>query len=417
MPKKPTKRGFKVWCMCDSHNGFTCSFQVYLGATAGSVEKDLGIRATLDMTRDVFGKGFHIYCDNFFACPQLAAHLEREKTYVIGTVKKGRAGMPEFNPNQINDLEKGEDVSSIEFITIEIPAVVPPPSDVLTSTVPPPSGVPTGTVPPPSDVPTSTVPPPSDVPTGTPSGVSTGTVPPPSGVSTSTVPPPSDVPTGTVPPLSSVPPSIVSPPNVDSRYPVHCFCWKDKKPVYFINNITSPWEITTVVRKQKDGSNKAYPCPHAVDFYNKYMGGVDLADAMCRVYSCSRKSKGKWYMRLFWFLVDTCVVNAYVLECESPNRPAATNKYTKGYRTQLKFILELARQLKQQYSPHQQADSLYPGSSKERSVTVSMFLVNTPHNSNVRCALTAGGPVLGVLSVGFHCVLFHALDTTTLVCK
>ena len=271
------------------------------------------------MTRDVFGKGFHIYCDNFFACPQLAARLEREKTYVIGTVKKGRAGMPEFNPNQINDLEKGEDVSSIEFITIEIPAVVPPPS-----------GVPTGTVPPPSDVPTDTV------------------------------PPPSDVPTGTVPPLSSVPPSTVSPPSVDSRYTVHCFCWKDKKPVYFINNSTSPWEVTTVVRKQKDGSNKTYPCPHAVDLYNKYMGDVDLADAMRRVYSCSRKSKGKWYMRLFWLLVDTCVVNAYVLECESPNRPAATNKYTKGYRTQLKFILELARQLKQQYSPHQQADSLYP---------------------------------------------------------
>ena len=68
MPKKPIKRGFKVWCRCDSHNGFTCSFQVYLGAT-DSVEKDLGIRATLDVTRDVFNKGFHIYCDNFLPVP------------------------------------------------------------------------------------------------------------------------------------------------------------------------------------------------------------------------------------------------------------------------------------------------------------------------------------------------------------
>ena len=114
-----------------------------------------------------------------------------------------------------------------------------------------------------------------------------------------------------------------------------------------MNNITDPWEVTTVVRKQKDGSNKTYPCPMAVDLYNKYMGGVDLADAMRRVYSCSRKSKGKWYMRLFWFLVDTSVVNAYILECESPNRPAATSRSTKGYRTQLKFILELARELKE----------------------------------------------------------------------
>ena len=29
MPKKPIKRGFKVWCRCDSKNGYTCSFQVY----------------------------------------------------------------------------------------------------------------------------------------------------------------------------------------------------------------------------------------------------------------------------------------------------------------------------------------------------------------------------------------------------
>ena len=24
MPLKPIKRGFKVWCRCDSHNEFTC---------------------------------------------------------------------------------------------------------------------------------------------------------------------------------------------------------------------------------------------------------------------------------------------------------------------------------------------------------------------------------------------------------
>ena len=85
--KTPTKRGFKVWCLCDSHNGYTCTFDVYLGATAGSVKKDLGIRATLDMTKDVFGKGFHIYCDNIFACPKLAARLEKEKTYVTESWK------------------------------------------------------------------------------------------------------------------------------------------------------------------------------------------------------------------------------------------------------------------------------------------------------------------------------------------
>ena len=34
--------------------------------------------------------------------------------------------MPEFNDAQINALEKGEDISSVEYITVELPSVVPP---------------------------------------------------------------------------------------------------------------------------------------------------------------------------------------------------------------------------------------------------------------------------------------------------
>ena len=28
---KPTKWGFKLWCLCDSHNAYTVSFSVYRG--------------------------------------------------------------------------------------------------------------------------------------------------------------------------------------------------------------------------------------------------------------------------------------------------------------------------------------------------------------------------------------------------
>ena len=35
VPNKPTKRDnrYKIWCRCDSTNGFTCCFQVYAGKT------------------------------------------------------------------------------------------------------------------------------------------------------------------------------------------------------------------------------------------------------------------------------------------------------------------------------------------------------------------------------------------------
>ena len=44
-------------------------------------------------------------------------------------------------------------------------------------------------------------------------------------------------------------------------------------------------------------------CPACVKGYNINMGGVDLSDQKRKTLSCSRKSI-KWYMRLFWFVVD-----------------------------------------------------------------------------------------------------------------
>ena len=43
--------------------------------------------------------------------------------------------------------------------------------------------------------------------------------------------------------------------------------------------------MSTVDRKQKDGTSNTYPCPRAVNLYNKYMGGVDMADVMRRLYT------------------------------------------------------------------------------------------------------------------------------------
>ena len=116
----------------------------------------------------------------------------------------------------------------------------------------------------------------------------------------------------------------------------------------FVNNGTNPREVTTIVRKQKDGSSKSYPCPQSVDLY-KYMGGIDMADAMRRVHSCSRKSKHKWYVRLFSFLADTSVVNVYIIEGKSPNHQLSGSR-RKVHQSQLDFVLELGQQLVESHS-------------------------------------------------------------------
>ena len=89
------------------------------------------------------------------------------------------------------------------------------------------------------------------------------------------------------------------------------------------------------MRKNKDGSRTAVSCPLPVKIYNEKMGGVDLADCRRQVYSCSRKSK-KWWHRLFYFFLDVGVVNAHILETESPHS---------AHRSHKDFRIELAREM------------------------------------------------------------------------
>ena len=42
LPKKPIKRGIKVWVRGDSHNGYICDYQVYTGKDGDTATSDLG---------------------------------------------------------------------------------------------------------------------------------------------------------------------------------------------------------------------------------------------------------------------------------------------------------------------------------------------------------------------------------------
>ena len=81
---------------------------------------------------------------------------------------------------------------------------------------------------------------------------------------------------------------------------VHCFVGQDKKPVAFVNTISDSCDFAVVRRKQSDGSTTEVRCPSAVVLYNNNMGGIDLAVQKRKMYSASRKSKVKWYMRLLY---------------------------------------------------------------------------------------------------------------------
>ena len=112
--------------------------------------------------------------------------------------------------------------------------------------------------------------------------------------------------------------------------------WQDRKMVTVISTATDPTQVTTVMRRQHDGSQTPVPCPMSACKYNEKMGAVDTGDQLRGYYRCRTKFR-KFYMYIFSFLFDVVVTNSYILyKHHSPNPTLKTMK---------DFRLQLAREL------------------------------------------------------------------------
>ena len=94
MPKKPTKRGFKVWVRADSTNGYISQFEVYTGRQGSNTEVGLGGNVVTRLTRDLVGKYYHVFVDNFFSSIALFHRLLDDDIYATGTLRSNRRMFP-----------------------------------------------------------------------------------------------------------------------------------------------------------------------------------------------------------------------------------------------------------------------------------------------------------------------------------
>ena len=85
VPKKPVKRGFKVWVRADAVNGYVSEFDIYTGKVPGEREFGLGGNVAKRLTRNITGPRHVIYCDNFFTSATLFDDLLNDKIYACGT--------------------------------------------------------------------------------------------------------------------------------------------------------------------------------------------------------------------------------------------------------------------------------------------------------------------------------------------
>ena len=88
---------------------------------------------------------------------------------------------------------------------------------------------------------------------------------------------------------------------------------KRKKPLFMVSTEASASLVTV---EPPNAHNSPAQKPSVVDLYNHNMNGVDIADQHSVYYTFQRKTR-KWWRKVFFWLVETTVVNSYVLYKES----------------------------------------------------------------------------------------------------
>ena len=95
--------------------------------------------------------------------------------------------------------------------------------------------------------------------------------------------------------------------------PLNVVRWFDNKVVSLVSTYAAITPERTARRwDKKAGQYVDIPQPDIIGIYNKHMGGVDLLDMLVALYRTGLRSK-KWYLRIYFHLLDMCVVQAWLM--------------------------------------------------------------------------------------------------------
>ena len=91
--------------------------------------------------------------------------------------------------------------------------------------------------------------------------------------------------------------------------------WMDNRSVLFLSSaLEGMIDILSVQRREK-GSEimSSVPFTNVVKLYNSGMSGVELMDQRTAAYCLDRKSSVRFYLRIFFDLVDNACFNSYLI--------------------------------------------------------------------------------------------------------
>ena len=100
--------------------------------------------------------------------------------------------------------------------------------------------------------------------------------------------------------------------------------------------------VEEIMKRPKGAKEKkSTPCPSMIVDYNQNMGGVDLMDQYLSYYYLTTKRSLKWWKKVFWRLIDICVLNSWVIYPSNfPDSTVNTHKLPR-----LKLIEEFVQPL------------------------------------------------------------------------
>ena len=94
-PDKPKKYGMKAYMLCDATNGYICKFQLYTGKTNNKPsEAGIIFDLVMDLLKEYYGKGHHVFMDNYYTSPRLFVNLAAVGISATGTCRVNRKGLP-----------------------------------------------------------------------------------------------------------------------------------------------------------------------------------------------------------------------------------------------------------------------------------------------------------------------------------
>lgn len=89
--------------------------------------------------------------------------------------------------------------------------------------------------------------------------------------------------------------------------------WKDNKNVTLLSTDVGVEPLKSALRYDKVAKKKVQvPCPDVIKQYNGKMGGIDKSDMLVHLHKTPMRAR-RWYMRLFGYVLDLCVCNAWIL--------------------------------------------------------------------------------------------------------